>query len=140
MAMFRDLLTRHCPTERQAVIRLAATGLGYQRLSEGVSSTLDNALATAVRRGVLINHSGVLSVFKSNIAGYDMEFLKTQFLAAVSEHGRVWMEREDAIRAFSRWLGFRRIGKVIDETARKLISRLLRGGHLESSGNTIRRA
>ena len=140
MALFRDLLNRHGPTERQAVIRLAATELGYQRLSEGVSSTLDKALVTAVRRGVLINNSGALSVFQSNVAGYDMDFLKTQFLAAVSEHGRVWMEREDAIRAFSRWLGFRRTGKVIDDTARKLISRLLRGGQLESSGNAIRRA
>jgi hypothetical protein len=139
MALFRDLLNRHGPTERQAVIRLAAAELGYQRLSEGVSSVLDKALVTAVRRWVLINYSGVLSVYQNNIAEYNRKHLKSQLLAAVSEHGRVWMEREDAIRAFSRWLGFRRAGPRIDETARSLINGLIRGGQLESSGNAIRR-
>jgi len=68
-----------------------------------------------------------------------MEFLKSQFLAAISEQGRVWTTREDATRAFARWLGFRRTGSVIGDTARKLISRLLRSGRLEKDGDSIRR-
>lgn len=68
-----------------------------------------------------------------------MDFLKSQFLAAISEHGRVWTAREDAIRAFARWLGFRRSGSVIDETARKLINRLLRDGRLQKDGDSILR-
>ncbi|MEO8614184.1 MAG: hypothetical protein ABI600_03505 [Luteolibacter sp.] len=43
------------------------------------------------------------------------------------------------IRTFARWLGFRRTGSVIDETARSLIKGLLREGRLEKDGDCIRR-
>lgn len=108
-------------------------------LRANVAESLSNAIRTAIRRQVLLNGGGTLSVNRAGVADYDMDFLKTQFLAAISEQGRVWTDREDAIRAFARWLGFRRTGSVIDETARKLISRLLRAGKLETDGNSIRR-
>lgn len=141
MALFRDLLGRHGPTERQALIRLAAEELGYQRLRDGVAHSLDSALVTAVRRGVLANDKGVMRVFLTNLPEEEgqFQFLKTQLLAAVSENGRVWMTRNEAVRAFARWFGFRRTGRVIEETAQKLIKRLLRAKKLEADGEMIRR-
>ncbi|MGL4400849.1 MAG: restriction endonuclease subunit S, partial [Luteolibacter sp.] len=139
MALLREVLTEHGPCDRDTLVKQAATALGFQRVRETLADSLSNAIRTAVRRQVLLNGGSTYSVNRAGIADFDMDFLKTQFLAAVSEQGRVWTDRDDAIRAFARWFGFRRTGKVIDETARKLISRLLRGGHLEADGDSIRR-
>ena len=76
---------------------------------------------------MLLNGGSIYNVNRARIVEVDMVFLKTQFLAAVSEQCRVWTNRDDAIHASARWLGYRRTAKVIDETARKLILRLLRG-------------
>ncbi len=139
MSLLREVLTAHGPCDRDASIKHAATALGYQRVRGGLAEILSNAIRTAVKRQVIFNERGQFSTGWSRVTDYEKDFLKTQFLAAISENGRVWMEREEAIRAFARWLGFRRTGSVIDETARKLISRLLRGGKLESDGDCIRR-
>ena len=50
------------------------------------------------------------------------------------------IERDEAIRAFARWMGFRRTGRSIDETARSLINGLLREGRLERQDQLIRRS
>src|SRR5260221_9331404 len=63
--------------------------------------------------------------------------LKDQFVAAMQGHA--WAERNDSIRRFSRWLGFRRTGPSIDDTARSVINGLIRDGRLESNGSQIRR-
>src|SRR6516225_2891140 len=49
-----------------------------------------------------------------------------------------WTERNEVIRGFARWLGFRRTGPFIDEAARSLINGLIRDGRLESHGSQIR--
>lgn len=66
-----------------------------------------------------------------SIVDYDRDFLKQQFLAAI---GRAWIERDDAVREFCRWMGFARTGPVIEDTARSLINGLLREGRLEADG------
>ena len=73
-----------------------------------------------------------------SIEQYEREFLKDQFLASLG--GPQWTERDEAIRGLARWLGFRRTGPSIDETARSLINGLIRQGRLESDGALIRRA
>ena len=50
-----------------------------------------------------------------------------------------WTERDDSIRMFARWLGYRRTGPWIDEAARSLINGLIRQDRLESDGSRIRR-
>lgn len=67
----------------------------------------------------------------------DRDTLKDQFLAALD--GRNWQEREAAIVAFARWLGFRRTGPKIEEAAASLINGLLREGRMEKDGSRIRR-
>ncbi len=67
---------------------------------------------------------------------YEREFQKENFLSAI---GRTWIEREDAIRLFARWLGYARTGPIIEDAARSLINGLIREGRLEKDGDRIRR-
>ncbi|MCP5533812.1 MAG: hypothetical protein H7A48_11615 [Akkermansiaceae bacterium] len=57
-----------------------------------------------MRRWVLTNVNGMMRVFLTNLAESecDFRFLKTQMLAAVSENGRVWVPRDEAVRFFAR--------------------------------------
>jgi SOS-response transcriptional repressor LexA len=130
---FGDGTTR----ERDAAIRELAGALGYERTGTRIRDTIDNALRTALRRGVLANTGEGLSPGPHRIDAYERDFLKEQFLASLE--GRVWRERDDAIRDFARWMGFRRTGPVIDELARSLINGLIRESRLESLGTSIRR-
>lgn len=138
MALIRQLFSSSEPRDRATAIRELANGLGYQRVGSRIRETIDNALRTAVRRGILANHGDGLGLAARTIEDYDRDFLKEQFLASLE--GRAWKERDDAIRDFARWLGFRRTGPVIDEMARSLINGLIREGRLEAEGTVIRRS
>jgi hypothetical protein len=124
--------------ERKEAIDALARDLGYQRTGVRVHEELDNALRTAVRRGILASESGIMRLFVRSIDQYDRDFLKEQFLAPL--RGRQWIEREEAVRSFARWMGFRRTGPAIEDTTRSLINGLLREGRLESGGSEIRRS
>jgi hypothetical protein len=124
--------------EREMAIDALARELGYQRTGARIHEELDNALRTAVRRGILASDRGNVCLFARVIEQYDRDFLKEQFLASLL--GRQWIEREDAVRGFARWMGFRRAGPAIEDTARSLINGLLREDRLESDGSQIRRS
>jgi len=97
-----------------------------------VAAEIDNAIRTAVRR----------RVNRASMAGMeadDRDFMKDQFLAAVSQRGHLWIEREEASRIFAHWLGFRRTGSQIQDTVKSLINGLIRDQRLESEGTCIRR-
>jgi hypothetical protein len=123
---------------RDVAIKELAISVGYLRTGKRIRESIDNALRTAVRRGILFNKAGELSLATGSVEQYERAFLKDQFLAALE--GYAWVEREDSIRAFARWLGFSRTGSKISETARSLISVLLREKRLEADGPWIRRA
>ena len=125
------------PKERRSLIRELSAILGHQRLGSRIRQELDDAVRTAVRRGILAHEGGGLRLLATSIEGYDRSFLKDQFLASLE--GRRWEARDSAILHFARWLGFRRTGATIDETARSLINGLLREGRLEADGELIRR-
>ncbi len=124
--------------EREAAIDALARELGYQRTGARVYDELDNAIRAAARRGITTSERGVIRLFARAIEDYDRDFLKEQFLASLQ--GRQWTAREEAIRSFARWMGFRRTGPAIEDTARSLINGLLREGRLESGGSEIRRS
>lgn len=93
-----------------------------------------------MRRGILANDGEGLRLRHRSIEQHeadDRDGLKDQFLAALD--GRNWQEREAAIVAFARWLGFRRTGQKIEEAAASLINGLLREGKLEKDGSRVRR-
>jgi Type ISP C-terminal specificity domain len=121
---------------RDEAISSLAQELDHQLTAEN-DKELSNALRTAVRRGILDNNHGSMRLFARTIEEYQRDFLKEQFLAAL--HGRQWIQREDAIRAFARWMGFRRTGPAIENMARSLINGLLREGSLEGDSLQIRR-
>src|SRR5690606_8317843 len=118
-----------------------ARALGYRRTGSAVRDALGNTLRTAVRRGILQNEGGELCLRYRTLEQHaedDRDGLKTQFLASL--HGRAWTERDDAIAAFARWMGFRRTGARIGEIAESLVKGLLREGRLERDGSRIRRS
>jgi len=135
--MIRQLFDDGETRDRESAIRELAKELGYERAGSRIHETLDNALRTAARRSVIANTADGLALNGRRIEDYERDFLKDQFLASLE--GRVWKEREDAIRDFARWLGFRRTGPVIDEMARSIINGLIREGRAESQGSLIRR-
>jgi hypothetical protein len=124
--------------ERETAIDALARELGYHRTGSRIHDELDNALRTAVRRGILASELGTVCLFARTIEQYDRDFLKEQFLASLD--GRRWIEREDAVRAFARWMGFRRTGPAIEDAARSLMNGLLREDRLEGDGPRIRRS
>ncbi len=123
-----------------AIVELARS-LGYQRTGKNIREALDNALRTAVRRGILANDGDGLRLRYRSIEQFeadDRDGLKDQFLAALE--GRTWIERSEATHALARWLGFTRTGAKIEEIAASLVNGLLREGRLEADGSRIRRA
>ena len=135
-AEIRKLFSDGAVRERDAAIDDLARVLGHQRTGKNIRETLDNALRTAVRRGILQNDHDQLSLLCRSIEQYERDFLKDQFIASI---GSTWIARDDAIRAFARWLGFARTGGNIEDTARSLINGLLREARLESEGINIRK-
>ena len=138
ICLLRTLFKNGASRQREDAIAEVAGHLGYQRIGSRLREDVEGALRTAVRRGVLENAIDGLVLAAKNITDYHRDFLKEQFLASLE--GRAWRDRDEAIRAFARWMGFQRTTPVIDETARSLINGLIRSGRLESDGSSIRKS
>lgn len=119
------------PRDREQALRDVNTALGNQRLGSALRTELDDALRTAVRRGILENTGGTLRLLARRLEDYDRSFLKEQFLAAL---GRSWVEREEAIYRWVRWMGYGRTTDGMFEIGRSLINGLVRTGELEVEG------
>jgi hypothetical protein len=138
LRQIREIFSSGPARDRETAMRELADAMGYQRLGPVIRDVLHRDILTAVRRGILQNNGGELSLLSRSIEEYDREFLKEQFLASI---GRKWTDRDEACRAFARWLGFARTGPVIEQTARSLMNGLLREDRLEADGQSmIRRA
>lgn len=138
ICLVRQLFSDGNARLRDEAIQALAVAAGFGRVDAIISGEIDGVLGTAVRRGILENASGRLTLLERDIEAYDRNFLKAQFLASLGS--RAWTERDDAIRAFARWMGYRRTGAAIDEVGRSLINGLLRERRLESNETCIRRS
>ena len=138
MCVIREILSKG-PLESEELIRQAAYGLGYQRAAFGISTALEGTLLAAARRGITKRYGSLVQLQAHSIADYDQEHLKNQFLAAISRQTSGFIEREQSVRAFARWMGFARTGPVIADVGASLIRKLIRAGLLQSSGSQIRR-
>jgi hypothetical protein len=134
--IIRDVFSKGGARDRETAIRDLAQAMGFERTGTRIREDCDNLIRTAVRRGILTNGVDGISLRARSIADYDRDFLKEQFLASLG--GRAWHDRDDAVRDFARWFGFRRTGPVLDERTRSLINGLLREDRLESQGTQIR--
>jgi hypothetical protein len=137
MALLRQCFGRGGPRDREAAIRDLCTAAGYERVGRRIRELADDAIRTAVRRGILSNEAGRVALATRSIEDYGRSQLKDQFLASLG--GSRWTDRDEAVRQLARWLGFRRAGPAIDEAARSLINGLLREDRLEADGDAIRR-
>jgi hypothetical protein len=97
----------------------------------------DTFIQAAVRRSILQDADGEVSLFARNISDYPRDVLKDQFLASLN--GNNWTERNESIPRFARWLGFKRTGPHIEDAARSVINSLIRADKLEKMGSQIRR-
>jgi len=136
LCTIRQMFSEGLELSRDLAFKKIAKELGYDRVGSKIEEILDSDIRTAVKRGILENERGTLKILCKTIEGYEREFLKDQFLASI---GRPWVEREEAVRAFTRFMGFRRAGEKIQDTVRSLINGLLREDRLESDGHMIRR-
>ena len=117
-----------------AELRAVAAELGN---TDQVEEEIESAIRTAARRSILESRGDKLTLCTRNIADYRRDALKDQFLGSMQGHA--WAERDESIRRFARWLGFRRTGPSIDDAGRSVINGLIRDGRLESNGSQIRR-
>jgi hypothetical protein len=117
-----------------AELKAVAMELGN---TDQVQEEIDSAIRTAARRSILESRGDKLVLCTRNIADYRRDTLKDQFLASMQGHAGA--DRDESIRRFARWLGFRRTGPFIDDAARSVINGLIRDGRLESNGSQIRR-
>jgi hypothetical protein len=141
MAAIRDLLDGPEGAEgidREEAIRRLAKSLGFKRTGTRIKEVLHGDLVAGARRQILETVGGRVRRLTRSITDYDREVLKDQFVASLE--GAAWWERDDAIRDFARWLGFRRTGSAIEDTAKSLINGLIRTGRLEAEGTQIRKA
>lgn len=137
LAAIRQVFSDDQPRTRENAIRDVARALGFGRVGHRIRDVLHTDLLTASRRGILENVGGGLRLVAHSMADYDRDFLKQQFLSSI---GRSWIERENAIHEFCKWMGFSRAGPNIEETGRSLINGLLRESRLEAAGpSRIRR-
>ncbi len=133
----RQLFTRNNRLPRDEATHRLLESLGYQQTDQRAHEELDNAIRTAVRRGILEHNGQGLVLATRNISDYKRDFLKDQFVASMDSNS--WTERSESIRRFSRWLGFRRTGPNIEDTARSIINGLIRDDRLATMGSQIRR-
>jgi hypothetical protein len=137
MCRIRAVFSTGGARSREDAIRDFAESLGHKRLGTRIRSAADNALRTAVRRGILDNEKGMLSSGHSSIDDYYRGFLKEQFLASLE--GYDWQDRDESIKRFGRWMGFRRTGSSIRSVAKSLMNGLIREERLVTDGPNIRR-
>jgi hypothetical protein len=137
MATLRELFAGGTQMDREETLRALQAHFGWQRLGPKVRAELEADLVTAVKRGILHNERGTLSLATRSMSDYTKAECKQHFLAA---QVRAWVTREEAIRTWARHLGFRRAGPQIQELGRSVINGLLREGRLEADGRlTIRK-
>jgi hypothetical protein len=96
--------------ERGALVDALIQQLGHPKGRNRFREAIERALGVAIARGIIANESGALRLSARQIHQYERNLLKEQFLASLS--GKPWIERDDAIRAFARWMGFAAPGEL----------------------------
>lgn len=137
MVVIRKVFAKNGALDAETVVRAIARQLGFARTGPRIDDTVRNNLAVAVRRRILTNEGGVYTLFGRDIGDYARDELIDVLLGAM---GRGWTEREDAIRAATRWLGFQRTGRAIQDAFKSAINGAIRRGRLEYEGSQIRKA
>jgi hypothetical protein len=136
LAIIRDVITTADPMPREDAIKAIATQLGAERVGARIRDFIDGMLNTASRRLIIETRDGGLVACTRSIDDYHRDFLKTALKAVI---GHTWTDEDDALRAATRHLGFRRTGPKIERAFKSAINGLLRQNELERNGRNLRR-
>lgn len=138
LATVREVFSSVGPRDRDQAIREVAAAMGYRRTGSRIRDVLSRDIPTAVRRGILDNTGGQLSLLCRTIDHYTLDHLVDILLAAM---GATWWSRDAAITAAARHLGFRRTGPNIQSAFKSAINAAIRRSLLERDGaDHIRKA
>ncbi|MEK6284514.1 MAG: hypothetical protein AABO57_02095 [Acidobacteriota bacterium] len=136
IAAIREVFSQNSELDRDSAIREVAHALGFGRTGSKIAEAIDSALIAAAKRGVIQNNRGYLSLLTRSIGDYSRGEMINTLLSVM---GVVWWEREEAIRAAARHLGFKRTGSLIRDAFKSAINGAIRRGLLESTGSMIRK-
>lgn len=137
MVVIRKVFAESGALDTETAVRAIARQLGFARTGPRIDDTVRKNLTVAVRRRILASERGEYTLCCRNIGDYDRDELIDALLGAM---GRGWTEREDAIRAATRWLGFQRTGRAIQDAFKSAINGAIRRGRLEYEGSQIRKS
>jgi hypothetical protein len=137
VAAIREVFSQNSELDRESAIREVAHSLGFGRTGSRITEAIDSALIAAAKRGVIQNNRGYLSLLTRNIGDYSRNELINTLLSVM---GVIWWDREEAIRAAARHLGFKRTGSLIRDAFKSAINGAIRRGLLDSDAQLIRRA
>lgn len=136
MSAIREVSSSVESLEPETAIIQIARVLGFRRTGARMKERLRSALRTAIRRHIINRDKGVISIECATIDDYTRDELVETLLVTM---GSAWWDREEAIRAASRRLGFRRTGNRITKAFKSAINGALRRGKLEPDGRQIRK-
>jgi hypothetical protein len=137
MSYVREAFTKGGARDREQAIKDVATALGFQRVGLRVGAEVDGYLRAAVRRGILKSENGSYSLLVRNAGDYTRDHLIEMLMASVDGS---WMEREEAVRAIAKHLGFQRAGTAFKEALKSAINGAIRRGLLVYAGDRVRKA
>lgn len=137
MAAIREVFKSGKALDPDTAITEIARVLGFRRTGARINEELRSALRTAIHRHIIDRAKGVIKIECLTIDDYTRDELIESLLAAM---GSTWWDREEAIRAASRRLGFRRTGNRIIKAFKSAIKGAIRRGLLESDDHIIRRS
>lgn len=137
MVAIRKVFTAGGTLDAATATQNVARTLGFARAGARITEVLKSNLAVAVRRGILSSERGEYGICRRNIGDYNREELIDALLGAM---GRAWTERDEAIRAAAKWLGFHRAGRVIQDAFKSAINGAIRRGRLEYESSRIRKS
>jgi hypothetical protein len=133
MAAIRELFLDGRARERNDAIRDISRVLGYRRVGSAIGAILGNDIRTAIRRGILDNAAGQFRLLCRSIDQYTRDHLIDILLAAM---GQGWWDRDEAVSAGARHLGFRRTGSNLHKAFKSAINGAIRRGLIETDGPT----
>ena len=135
VATIREVFSTGETLDRDTAIRETAHTLGFQRTGPRIYEEIKLALRLAKRRGIITENGDGFVINCRHIGDYSRDELITILVGTM---GSVWWEREDAIRAATRSLGFRRTGRAIRDAFKSATNGAIRRGLIEYQGMWIR--
>jgi len=137
MVAIRKVFAANGALNVDTAARTVARTLGFARTGARIDEAVRNNLAIAVRRRIISSEHGEYALCRGAIGDYKRDELIDALQGAM---GRGWTERDEAIRAASRWLGFQRAGRAIQDAFNSAINGAIRRGRLEYEGSRIRKS